>query len=141
MKNLLKKEHQGVGGLYFLMVNLICSCITIIALNLSWGSQVIAMADNIAHIVSLNVAVQSYIGNHDPYSGTNIVITNESGSVYNPLSDFNSMATSSGFAAAGASTCEISWDGDKATVQMGGFTTSLGTTIVPHIQNTVIEDF
>lgn len=141
MRNLLKSQHKGIGGLYFITVNIICSLIMVIALKLSWDSQAVAMADNLAYIASINTTVHSYIGNLGQYQLTNPSIPIKSGGTYNPLADFNEMLKKSGISASGTTSCEVVWTGNKTYIQFGEFTTSLSTKVRPHRQESVIEDY
>ena len=138
--NLLKQEHRAIGGLYFLTTNILCALILITVLQLSWNSQVVAMADNLAYITSINTSVHSYLANLQPYSTTNPSIPiKKTGGYYNPKDDFNRMIRQAGISN-GASTCEVKWDGRKTYVQMGELETSLGTKITPHRQESIIEN-
>lgn len=142
MKKYLKKEHNGIGGLFFIMVSISCSFIMITSLNFAWSSRTIAMADNIAHIASINISVSSYLGNYSSYTMTgNPSIKMTSGETYNPLSDFNDMIASSGAGATGAEYVTITWDkiNKVSKVQFGPFESSLGSFIRPREQQSIIE--
>lgn len=145
MKNILNKKHKGIGGLYFITTNIICAAIMVLALKLSWDSQVIAMSDNLSYIVSINTTVNCYIGNIDPFEKeikeTDSPIKLKSGKGYNPLSDFNNMLKESGLSQNGASRCKIKWTGNKTYIQIGEFETSLQTKVRPHQQESVIENY
>ena len=141
MKKVLNQEHIGLGGLYFVLTNILCAIIMVISLQLSWDSQAVAMSDNLAYIVSINSTVHSYVGNVDPFNSTNPSISMRSGGTYSPLNDFNRMIRQSGISTSGSSVCTVKWDGHRTYIQMGEFTTSLGTKVRPHRQESVIENY
>ena len=137
----MKAEHVGIGGLYFISTMIICAFILFATVRLSWDSQAIAMADNIAYITSINVAVNGYVdraivpaGN---YTG-NLPFNNHT---YSPLDDFNQMIYAAGIASNPNScdVCNVYFDGNQAVVQFGEFRTALNTYIRPHQQESVIE--
>ena len=137
------KEHNGYGGIYFMTISIICALLTIVILRLSWASQVIAMADNIAYITCINTAANSYTYNLDSYNSTNPVLTSRSGDQYNPLSDFNSMMSSAGIKGSAPTECKVIWDksNKKLSLQIGTFkTSSFNMDITPHVQNAIIEN-
>lgn len=136
----LTKEHVGFGGVYFIIVSILCSFITVVALTLGYNSQVVAIADNIAYIVSINVTVESYSSHCDEYQGTNLAIPCVTGGTYNPLADFNKMMGDLHLMNSACSSVYIDWDGYSATVQFGGFENRLGSVITPHSQESTIED-
>lgn len=140
MKNIFLSKHKGAGGLYFITVNIICSMIMLICLKLSWSSQVVAMADNLAYIASVNTTVTSYVSNVNSFTSTNPNIPNKKGGYYNPLNDFNTMLKESGLSQTGTATCEVTWTGNKTYIQFGEFETSLGTIVRPHRQESIIEN-
>lgn len=134
-------EHKGVGGLYFIFTNIICSVIMLTSLQLSWDSQAVAISDNLSYIVSINTTVHSYIANEPPFNGGNHTIPIKSGGYYSPLNDFNSMLIQSGISKEGASNFKVIWDGNTAYIQIGEFKTSLGTKVRPHEQKSTIENY
>lgn len=144
IKSIFNQEHKGIGGLYFLITNIICAVIMVIALQLSWDSQAVAMADNLAHIVSINTTVHCYTSNAPAFKEEikkpDSSILTKYGVNYSPLDDFNKMIKQSGISSTGASECEVTWTGNRAYVQMGPFKTSLGTKVRPHQQESVIEN-
>ena len=141
IKTIFNQKHKGIGGLYFMTTNIICALIMVIALQLSWDSQAVSMADNLSYIVSINTTVHSYVGNIPAFEKTNPTIAIKNGGNYNPLADFNKMIKQSGISANGASQCKVKWTGSKAYVQIGSFKTSLGTEVRPHQQESVIENY
>lgn len=141
MKKILNQDHKGIGGLYFIMTNIICAMIMVIALQLSWDSQAVAMADNLAYITSINTTVHSYIGNVPSFNRTNPTITTRNGGSYSPLNDFNKMLRDSGISRTGASICTVRWTGSKTYIQIGEFETSLGTKVRPHQQESTVENY
>jgi hypothetical protein len=143
LKKCLQSEHRGIGGLYFICTMVICAFILFSTVRLSWDSQAVAMADNLAYITSINVAVYGYVDNvtipEGNYTGNLPQLTNHT---YSPLSDFNTMLVQAGIAYGNSSRstqCKVSWNGRSATVQYGEFKTALGTYITPHEQESVIE--
>lgn len=136
----LKEKHKGIGGLYFITTNIICSFIMVIALQLSWNSQVVAMADNLLYIASINHTVNNYIANTEPYD-EQTYYPSENSDTYNPLNDFNNMLKSAGLSKDGASECKVKWTGTKTYIQVSKFTTSLGTEVRPHQQESTIENY
>lgn len=149
---MFKKEHKGIGGLYFISTSIICSIILSFTLQFSWASQASAMADNIAYIVSINCSAYSYLDNRDSYIAINPNYPSEFGSRYYPLDDFNSMAKKAGLTENGANEIIVTWRGNgygndntmphnSAKVQIGEFETSLGLTIKPKEQSSVIENY
>ena len=139
--NFLYNEHKGIGGLYFLIVNLICAITMLTSLQLSWDSQVVAVSSNLSYIVSINTTVHSYIANVPAFDNVNPSIPIRSGGSYIPLNDFNTMLLQSGISKDGAGICRVVWDGSSARVQIGEFTTSLGSKIRPHEQKSAIENY
>lgn len=148
MTEIMKQEHNGIGGLYFITTMLICSFILFVVVRLSWDSQVVAMTDNIAYIISINVAVNSYVDKVETYSdeyGINESIRYNVHS-YLPLNDFNGMLEKAGLISNGGNgqckSCEISWNSstNSAVVQFGTFQTVLGSYVRPHQQESVIEN-
>lgn len=141
---ILENEHNGVGGLYFIFTTIICAFITVMVLELSWTSQAVAMADNIAYIVSINTTVHSYTGNVAPFERdfTNeSTISTENKGNYNPLNDFNNMIKEAGLSKEGSKICSIKWTGKGTYIQFGEFETSLGIKVRPHEQQSIIEDY
>lgn len=137
---MLNEEHEAIGGLYFLSVNILMSFILVICLHLSWSSSVIAMADNLAYIVSINCTVHNYLSNEAPYTRINPSIKINKGGTYNPLYEFNKMARDSGIMKSPATRIEVKWNGRRTQIQVGGFETVLGDMITPHVQNSTIEN-
>lgn len=137
----LGKQHKGVGGLYFIFSNIVAAVIMTTSLQLSWDSQVVAMADNLSYITSINTSAYSYISNVAPFNLANPSIPTKSGGTYKPLDDFNTMLEYAGISADGASSVRVTWDGNKATVQFGAVETTIGTTIYPHQQESNIESY
>jgi hypothetical protein len=142
IRECMHQEHRGIGGLYFITTMVICAFILFSTVRLSWDSQAVAMSDNLAYITSINVAVNGYIDNvYIPagnYPGP-LPFTNHP---YNALADFNSMLRNAGIIS-GADSCsiaQISWNGRNAVVQYGEFRTSLGSMIMPHQQESIIEN-
>lgn len=141
LKLVMKQDHRGVGGLYFLITMMICSFILIATVRLSWDSQAISIANNLSQITAINVAVNGYLDN------TKIPKGNYTGKLpldnydYRPLTDFNNMLQDLGIITSSnkAKSCTVEWDGNNAKVQFGEFTTSLGSKIKPHEQNSIIE--
>ena len=142
VKRFLNQDHDGVGGLYFLTVNIICAVIMLICLQLSWDSEAIAISDNLAYITSINTTVNSYVNNKESFTSVNPSITKNAGGDYSPLNDFNSMLAQAGISRGGASSCKVTWDksGRKTTIQFSEITTNLNTKITPHRQESIIED-
>ena len=142
IKNIMNSNHDGFGGLYFIFTNMACAFIMFIALQLSWDSQAVAMADNLAYIANINVAVNSYTTKTEPFDSlVNPSIKKSKGGEYKPLNDFNNMLISTGLTKnGGSSTCTVSWTGTKAYSQFGEFETSLGTKVRPHRQESIIEE-
>ena len=126
--------------MYFITSAIVCSIITVIILNLSFNSQVVAMADNVAYITSINASVYNYTCGVDEYTATNPVIKNDLKDSYNPLADFNEMMNGLGVMISPATTVVVTWDGKKTIVQYGGFVNTLGSTIIPHQQESIIEN-
>ena len=141
MKRALNDEHRGYGGLYFVLTNIICAVITVISLRLSWTSQAVAMADNMAYIVSINTTVYNYINKEDPYTKVNPTLSKLDGTKYNPLNDFNQMARAAGVSTSNASTCTVTWDSHRTRIQIGQFDTILNVRVRPHNQESVIENY
>lgn len=139
--NKLKEEHNAMGGLYFISVNILMAFILVISLHLSWSSQAVSMADNLSYLVSINCTVHNYVGKQPAYNKTNPVISKQGSGNYNPLADFNKMASDAGIAKEPASEIKVSWDGKRTTVQVGSFKTSLGDNVRPHVQNSTIENY
>lgn len=142
LSSVLFEEHSGVGGLYFVTTNMICAFILTITLQLSWTSQVVAMADNFAYITSLNTAAYSYVGGEPAYTTTNPAIYIDSADTYyRPLSDFNKMLADSGIRTSPVTTCLVTWDGRRATVEFGEFNTILNVNVRSHRQEAIIETY
>ena len=131
----LRQEHRGIGGLYFITTMVICSFILFASVRLSWDSQAVAMADNLAYISSINVAVNSYMDNvripAGNYTG-NLPLTNHP---YNPMLRNAGLISGSDQ----CNECYVYWDGRNAVVQFGEFRTSLNSWVRPHQQESVIE--
>lgn len=140
-KFILNEEHKAIGGLYFVSVNILMSFILVICLHLSWSSSAIAMADNLAYVVSINCTVHNYVSNEAPYTRTNPSIKINKGGTYNPLYEFNKMASDSGIMKIPATKIEVKWDGKQTQIQVDGFETVLGDMITPHVQNSTIENY
>lgn len=140
INNLFSKEHSGMGGLYFITTNTICAVLMLTALQLSWNSEAVAMADNIAYIASINCTVNSYITETPAFTSTNPSIKKSKGGNYNPLQDFNTMLQEVGLSSSGSDSCDVSWDGRGTQIQFSEFETSLGTKVRPHRQESIIED-
>ena len=143
MKKIMYKEHNGYGGIYFMTISILCALLTIVILRLSWASQVIAMADNIAYITCINTAANSYTYNLESFDSTNPVLKSKSGDKYDPLKDFNSMMSSAGIKASAPTQCHVTWNKNtkKASLQIGTFKTStFKMNITPHLQNSIIEN-
>jgi len=147
MKKLLQEEHGGIGGLYFFIVNYAMAVILIIALRLSWTSQAVAMADNLAYIAAINTNISYYMANYPTQNQVhNPNILCQDGSTYSPLTDFNNMLAMSGFKRADgtnatSSDCNIIYNAvdNSVRIQFGEIDTILGIKIKPHEQQTVIE--
>lgn len=144
MKKIMTEEHSGMGGLYFLITNFVCAVIMTLSLQLSWQSQVISMADNLAYIACINTTIHNYIGNKDSYDAINpsIYVAARDGN-YSPLADFNNMITSSGIATTSSPKCRVVWDKDekRTRILFESFSTILGSKVTPHEQDATIEDF
>ena len=135
----LKNEHVGIGGLYFISTMVICAFILLTVVKLSWNSQAVAIADNVAYITSINVAVNGYVdratvpaGN---YTGALPYPTHQ----YSPLPEFNRMMTDLGVMKGQSTSCNVYFNGTQAVVQFGEFRTSLGSYVRPHQQESTIE--
>lgn len=132
-----------MGGVYFVTTSLICSMILFATVRLSWDSQAVAIANNFAGIVAINISVNGYIDNviipEARYAGS-LPFTNHP---YNPLEDFNSMMRSAGLVSHSGGSKEYwaSWDGKIARVQFGEFTTLLGSKVRPHLQQSAVESY
>lgn len=142
LENSLNKNHSGIGGLYFLTSAICCSVIMLIALQLSWDSQAVAMADNLAYITSINTTVVNYTIKNEDFNTPNPSIPKSNGGTYEPLKDFNNMLKDCGLSDSGSSVCYVTWNENKkqSTVQFGEFKTSLGTYVKPHRQESTIEN-
>lgn len=146
IKKALADYHGGIGGLYFICTMVICAFIMFTAVKLSWDSQAIAIADNIAYITSINTTINGYIDNADSYNGTyNGNLPNLTNHPYAPLIDFNQMLTSLGIVEGGG--CDrvyVQWTNrptyGQSVLQYGEFKTRIGTWITPHEQESIIED-
>lgn len=144
MKEIMLQEHKGIGGLYFLTTNLICAVIMSLSLQLSWSSQVVAIADNLAYIACINTTVHNYIGHVDSYDeinpSINVIATN---STYRTLDDFNRMINSAGISTSDSARCRVVWDdhSHQTRIQFSSFDTILGQKVKPHEQYSVIEDY
>lgn len=146
MMKVLMVHHGGVGGLYFICTMVICAFIMFAAVRLSWDSQAIAIADNVAYITSINTTINSYIDNADSYSGTYVGnLPNLTNHPYAPLLDFNQMMVSLGIVEGGG--CDrvyVRWSNmptyGQSVLQYGSFQTKIGTWITPHEQESIIED-
>lgn len=138
--NIFKEEHHGAGGLYFIVTNIICALITTMVMALSFDSQVIAMADNLAYIVSINTSVYNYLSQENNYEKSNPSIEKGDGMYYYPLNDFNSMLKSTGLTNSNnaVSTVTVTWDGTYSTLQFGSFKNMMGRDITPHKQTSTI---
>ncbi len=136
----MKTEHSGIGGLYFILSSFICACISMFILNISFSSQVIAMADNLAYITAINSASYSYLADEPDYTSTNPSIVLDDGTIYNPLNDFNRMLENTGVARTTCTSVVVTWDADAETckVQFGSFENNLGSVITPHSQESHI---
>ena len=141
MLKALNSEHSGIGGLYFISTMVICSFIMFLSVRLSWDSQAIAMADNLAYITCINVAVDGYIDSavvpYGVYNG-GLPFTSHP---YSPLADYNQMMVDAGLTtnSNACTECRVSFDGMRAVVQYEEFRTSLGTYVRPHQQESTIE--
>lgn len=140
MPNFLKQEHEGAGGMFFLTVSFACYIIMMWCLRLSWTSQAVAIADNLAYMTTINTTVHNYVEHKGSYNTTNPVINLRNGGSFNPLEDFNNMTSSIGIAKTKATECKVVWNGRQTSIQFGEFKTSLGITIRPHKQQSVIEN-
>ena len=146
MKEALAQVHSGIGGLYFICTMVICSFIMFTAVKLSWDSQAIAIADNIAYITSINTTINGYIDNADDFSGTyNGYLPNLTNHPYAPLRDFNDMLTSLGIVdGVGCDRLMVSWTNNstygQSVLQYGSFKTKIGSYITPHQQESIIEN-
>ena len=141
IKEILMESHSGIGGLYFVSVNILMAFILVISLHLSWSSQAIAMADNLSYLVSINCTVHNYVNKTPVYDRTNPTLPTANGGNYNPLSDFNQMARDAGILKENSTSIRVSWDGTQTSVQVGEFKTVLGDGIIPHLQNSTIENY
>lgn len=142
-KQILKQDHRGIGGLYFIVTMMICSFILLTTVRLSWDSQAISMADNFAHITAINTAVYAYTENIDTLNGNYLgKLPPGDNKAYSPISDFTAMLQSAGIIQSGnkPDACRIVWDGKNCSIQYGKFKTTLGTYIRPHEQSSTIED-
>lgn len=141
MPKIFLQQHKGIGGLYFTFTSIISAVIMTLSLQLSWDSQAVAIADNLAYIASVNTTVNSYIANVPAYDSVNPSIPLKSGGNYEPLRDFNEMIVNAGISPTGASVCDVKWTGSGAYIKMGEFETTLGTKVRPHQQESVIESY
>lgn len=142
INNILNEEHKGFGGIYFLIINYLFAVIMSLCLQVSWQSQVVAIADNLAYIAATNTLVKSYVSNSSSYDSINPVIVTPNGT-YSPKSDFNQMLNTAGLSAGQVSRCRVIYDANKhkVRIQFGGFNTILGVRCTPHEQDTVIEAY
>lgn len=144
IRNRLSEIHSGYGGIFFMIVNFLCSVIMFYILRLSWDSQVIAISDNLAYIASVNTTVFNYTANKDSYVATNpSIYVRSDGTLYQPLADFNNMIHSVGIATSSCSQCTVVWDKSKGQtkLQFSSFDTILSTRVTPHQTDTVIEQY
>lgn len=116
----------------------------IATVKLSWMSQAIGIADNMAQLVAMNVAVNSYLNNAGSYEIVNpVIVLNNDGSSYSPLLDFNEMLVDYGISTDGVNEIIVKWDSVRkvATVSFNedGFVTTTGDRITPHDQESKIE--
>lgn len=143
MTNKMKECHSGIGGLYFIVSMCICAFIMFAAVKLSWESQAVAISDNLAYIAAINIAANGYVDQVTLPAGTYNGDLPYPNHPYNPLSDYNSMLRSAGIVdsspLSGCTDCHLVWDGHAAQVQFGPFRTTLGSYVMPHKQESVIE--
>lgn len=139
--NILNEEHNGFGGIYFLIINYLCAVIMSFCLQISWSSQAVAISDNLAYIAATNTLVRSYISNQGYYDQYNPIINTKSGN-YSPRNDFNHMLQTAGLASGHVDKCRVIYDPNKhkIRIQFGSFKTILGDYVTPHEQDTIIEE-
>lgn len=139
---LLKEEHDGIGGLYFISVSVICSIITVIVTSLSYMSQIVTMADNYAYIVTINIASENYLCNNDSYNNAVNKTFTRNEKTYNPLNDYSNMLTKLKMVTKTPETVTISWNKEhkNVIVQFSEFKDNLGNNITPHRQEAIIEN-
>lgn len=136
---ILTKKHKGIGGLYFITTSIICAAIMTISFQLSWDSQVVAMANNLAYITSINATVNYYVNDIESFESYNPSTQLNNGENYSPLKEFNKMLKDAGLSQNGSSTCRVKWDGKETKIKFGEFKTSLNTYVKPHQQESIIE--
>lgn len=135
------QKHNGIGGLYFITTSIICSFIMTMALQLSWNSQAVAIANNVSNIVATNVAVHNYLNNSRSYVKLNPTINISSGGTYDPLNDFNQTLLDMGIMQEASDKCKVTWvnPGGTSEIEFNYFKTKLGTSVKPDPQKYIIE--
>ena len=144
MKKLLLSEHEGYGGMYFIISAIVCALLMTFSLRLSWESQAIAICDNFEKIVALNTSTNCYLSNYSDFNEINPIISNvKDGRTYSPLNDFNDMIYNAGISDTGANKITVIWESSEAkvTLQVSEVTLNFGDSITPHIQEAIIETY
>lgn len=140
---LYKRKVKGAGGMFFLVISAFAAFIMITVVNLSRMSTMVAISENVAHIVATKVAISSYNSNNLSYelSGANPSIDNNNSSYY-PLSDYNQILRGYGFVSVAASYADVTWDLNSRTASFhpGPIKSNIGKNIRPRIQHTKIEN-
>ena len=111
------------------------------ALQLSWNSQAVAIANNVSNIVATNVAVHNYLNNTASYTRLNPTINISSGGTYDPLNDFNQTLLDMGIMQEASDKCKVTWvnPGGTSKIEFNYFKTKLGTSVKPDPQKYIIE--
>lgn len=145
LKDCLLEEHTGIGGLYFVFANTACAFMLGMILQVAWMAHAVAVSDNMAQVVAINVAVHSYANNKPSFTQTNPnLVSNVSGFMYNPLNDFNQMLRTyglSGVTTNQSSQVVVTWNAASrtASVQFSEFETTMHSLVTPHLQQSTIE--
>lgn len=143
----IKHSHKGYGGMIFMITSLLSGITMLYAVTLSWNSNAIAMADNIAYITTVSTANELYTGNVPSFTkeDTNEIIKAPNGTIINPVGRYSDMLNSSRLikgATPNPTRYAIKWNKQKGTcsIQFQGFETTVGDIVTPHRQEAVIEN-
>lgn len=146
----MRQKHRGLGGVYFIVASVLCAFMMTTVLRLSYDSQCISLADNMAKICTMNVTTMEYLNRTSSYTNQHnpsISISSysafgEPDDTYNPISDYNNMLNSMGISSEDCSDVYITWNAAKktATVQFGAFKNNLGSEIKAHQQTYLVEN-
>lgn len=144
LKHILTSEHEGYGGMYFIISAIVCASLMMFSLRLSWESQAIAICDNLEKIVALNTSANCYLSSYSDFNEINPIISDvKTGGNYDPLKDFNDLIINTGISDTGTTKINVIWNSSegKVTLQTDEVILKFGGPINPHKQSAIIETY